>query len=297
MRRVRVLCLGLLALSLAGCLNDRPVRSSSLIDRVRGMGGPSGPDAVYIEYTVVERPAGNAAMNRLVWSNVDELVVPSEARALLSENGIRAGVVGGLLPSELEAMLQNPSSALGSRHRRLFVNNAAPITISGPVPQAEFLLRPTAEAKESSVRFDNAKFILNLTPRHGEPGRVLLTCTPEIEHHDKKRWMPLGAVGDAWASQKPVERFASLAFEVNLSPREFLVIGADYSRNGWFGNQIFSDTVKGGERVQRLLIVRVGHVTAPETRTAFLPPAGVVTDESTSVHSQPEVSATRGIRP
>ena len=295
MRRVQVVCLGILVLLQAGCLNDRAARSTSLIDRVRGIGGPSGPDAVVIEYAVIERPAGNAAMNRQVWAHIDELIVPSETRALLAENGLRCGVVGGLLPSELESMIQNPRSALGHRERRLYVNNPATITLSGPVAQSEFQVRPSLEGKETTARFENAKFSMSFTPSHGVDGRITLKCVPEIEYHDKKRWTPVGAAGEAWAGQKPVERYQSLAFSVDLSSREFLVIGADYDRGKWLGNEIFSDTA-GNEKVQRLLIVRTDRLTSVGSRTnasaKLLPQDGVV-----PLASQAGVSAARGIRP
>ena len=293
MRRARVVWLGLLALSLAGCLNDRPARSTSLIDRVRGIGGPSGPDAVFIEYAVVERPAGNAAMNRHVWKHIDELVIPSETRALLAENGLRCGIVGGLLPSELEGMIQNPRSTLGHRERRLYVNNPAAITLAGPFAQAEYQVRASVDGNESTVRFEQAKFSMNFTPGHGGVGRIVLKCVPEVEFHDKKRWTPTGAAGEAWTNQKPVERYQGLSFEVSLSPREFLVIGSDFDRGKWLGNQIFTDTA-GNEKVQRLLIIRTGHLASAEPRqpAKTAPQDGVI-----PLALQAKIGSARGAQP
>lgn len=293
MRRFRILLVGMLAVSAAGCVNDRPARSTSLIDRFRGLGGPSGPDAVFIEYTLIERPAGNAAMNRTIWSQIDELVVSSETRALLSENGMRCGVVGGLLPSELETMMQNPRSALGSRQRRLYVNNPAPITVSGPVAQAEFRVRPSLEAGETKAAFEQAKFVMSFTPSHAGNGRIKLKCVPEIEFHDKKRWLPIGAAGEGWGGQKPLERYADLSFEVVLSPREFLVIGADHDRGNWLGNQIFGDTA-GNEKVQRLLVIRAGSLSAVDS----IPTSKELSRlDVVPLASQAGVSAVRGVRP
>jgi hypothetical protein len=293
MRRVRVFLAGILAVFLAGCVNDRPARSTSLIDRVRGIGGPSGPDAVFIEYTNVERPAGDSAMNRQIWSQVDELIIPAETRALLAENGLRCGVVGSLLPSELEAMLQNPRSALGARQRRLYVNNSAPIVVAGPVAQADYRVRPTVESKETTARFEQAKFVMNFTPVHGDGGRVSLKCVPEVEYNDKKRWTPIGAAGEAWAEQKPLERYQSLSFDVTLSPREFLVIGADFNRGDWLGNQMFTDT-RGNLKVQRLLIIRTGHLATVDTNR---PLKTASKDEVIPLASQAEISAVRGSGP
>src|SRR4051794_10348432 len=113
--RWRALTVGMLFLSAVGCVNDRSAKSASLMDRVRGMAGPTGPDAVFIEYALIERPAGSAAINREVWTTINEQVLASEKRALLLENGLRVGTVGGLLSSELEGMIANPKSSTGHR--------------------------------------------------------------------------------------------------------------------------------------------------------------------------------------
>src|SRR5262249_35744279 len=132
MRCARFAWLGMLVLSLTGCLHDRPARSSSFLDRFRGT-GPTGPDAVSIEYAVIERPGCSASIERDVWTNIDELVLPADVRALLTENGFRVGVVGGLPPAELERLISNPKSATGHRERRLYLNNPATFAVSGPV--------------------------------------------------------------------------------------------------------------------------------------------------------------------
>lgn len=288
MRRARVVWVGLLAFALAGCVHDRPVRSSNFFDRLRS--GPSGPDAVFIEYALIERPAGAPAVNRDVWANVDETILPSDTRALLAENGLRVGVVGGLLPSELEAMIANPKSSLGHRQRRLYVNNPAALTVNGPVQSAEYQVRPSLEGTPTTVKFEQAKFTLTFTPSHAAEG-ITLRCVPEVEYQDGKHFLPTGAAGAGWEAGKPVEKYPSLAWEVTLSPRQFLVIGTDYDRGAWLGNQLFADT-RGAAKVQRLLVVRTGRVESnsdvqpPTTKDGFVP-----------LVSQTSISAARGSRP
>ena len=62
MRSARVVWLGLLAALSAGCLRDQATRSTSWLDRFRQLGGPSGPNAVYIDrsdlFTVDGRMSG-----------------------------------------------------------------------------------------------------------------------------------------------------------------------------------------------------------------------------------------------
>lgn len=293
MRRARAIWLGLLLCSLAGCFTaDRPVKSASLLDRLRGS-GPTGPDAVFIEYAVIERPAGSTAINRDVWANIDELILPSDSRALLAENGLRAGVVGGLLPSELETMIANPKSTVGHRQRRLLVNNPAVLPLNGPMPLAEYQVRGSFDVPPNSMAFEQARFSVSITPRHSKDGRITLQCMPEVEYQDKKHWLPPGAAGAAWAHGKPIERYQSLAWEVTLSPREFVVIGAFHERGAWLGNQVFGGT-SGDQKIQRLLIVRTGRVTPVESGPEL--PANA-SDRDAPIASQASVSAVRGQRP
>jgi len=293
MRRARVVWLGLLiSLTLTGCLHDRPVKSTSLFDRI-GMGGPTGPDAVFIEYAVIERPAGNDTVNKKIWSMIDEMVIDSETRVLLAENGLRAGVVGGLLPPELESLVSNPKSETGHRQRRLYANNPAAIQLNGPVPMAEYQFRATMDSKPATAKFEQAKFSMNFTPAHGPDGHIKLHCVPEVEYNDKKYWLPTGAVGAGWMG-KPLERYNTLAWDINLSPRELLIIGSYYERGTCLGNGIFTGT-QGTAKVQRVLIVRTGHLSQTDPGSDASPGAGQ--DKVVPLVSQASLSSARATRP
>jgi hypothetical protein len=291
MRRARVAWLGMLALTLTGCMHDRPGYSTSLIRRITG---PSGPDAVYLEYAVIERPAGNAAVNRQVWTNIDEMIIDTETRAILAENGLRAGVVGGLLPPELDAMIANPKSETGLRRWNLYVNNPAAIPLNGPVPSAEYRFRPTMRVEPTLVKFEQARFSMTFTPSFAADGRLELHCVPEVEYQDKKRWLPVGAVGVGWLGNKPIERHNALAFDVKLSPREYLVIGSYFERGDWIGNQEFTGVVRN-EKVQRLLVIRASRLvptdSAPESAS------GSSQDKSMPLATQAFISAARSNGP
>lgn len=293
--RCRALLLAMLILSPIACLNDRPAKSTSLIDRVRGMGGPTGPEAVFIEYAVIERPAGSASVNREAWANIDEQVLPTETRALLGENGLRVGVVGGLLPSEIEAMIANPKSATGHRQRRLYVNNPAQLAISNPVALAEFQILNDLKNAPTTAKYEQARFSVSMTPTFATDGRITLKCVPEVEHQDKKSWLPTGAAGPSWLGSKPAERFESLAFDVTLSPREFAVIGAHYERGNWLGNQLFTSQ-QGSDKVQRLLIIRAGRLSSDEA-SSDTPSSPTKKDGIVPLAKQASTSTVRGIRP
>jgi hypothetical protein len=293
--RLRAISIWISLLVLSGCATERPAQSTSLIDRLRGIAGPTGPDAVFIEFAVIERPAGSTAVNRDVWANVDEQILPAETRALLSENALRAGVTGGMLSSELESMIANPKSEIGRRQRRLYVNNPAVLTMNGPAPQAEYQVRRSLEESPATVKFEQAKFSITLTPRHAPDGRITLHCVPEMEYQDKKSWLPTGAVGPGWLASRPAERYDSMAWEVTLTPREFLVIGTHNERDNWLGNQIFGSW-QGPAKIQRLLVVRTGTLSPADTEWGPTT-ANQKKDAVVPIASQASIGLVRGQNP
>ncbi len=292
--RLRGLSIGLIVLALTGCADERAAHSTSFIDRLRGIGGPMGPDAVFVEFAVIERPAGNQAMNHDVWTNIDEVFLPSDTRTLLDQNALRVGVVGGLAPPELDAMLANPKSSVGHRQRRLYVNNPAVLTINGPVDLAEYKVQRSLNDNPETVKYEQARFSISITPHHASDGRITLKCVPEMDYQDKKYWLPTGATGPGWLGNRPSERYELMKWEVTMTPREFLLIGTKNEKGNWLGNQIFGGQ-QGNEKVQRLLIVRTGRLTPDDT--GWEPSAGPGKDGIVPLASQASVSVTRGQKP
>jgi hypothetical protein len=297
MRSAHVVWLGLLALTLTGCLRDRTSKSSSWLDRFRQLGGPSGPDAVYIDYALVERPAGDFRLNREVWSQADEQVLPVETRAVVEENGFRVGVVGGLVPSEVESLWRNPKSSMGRRERRLYAGKDAALTLNGPLPECRFQIFTPASTGPNVVTLEQANCSLVLIPTMADGGKVRVRFAPEVQHHDKKHWVPAGAVGAGWINgAKPVERYPELGWELTLSPSEYVVIGTLFERDETLGYQFFMGPA-AKNRVQRLLLVKAGRVSGP--------PAGDITldDEQTEPSKgkplalQASYTTVRGARP
>jgi hypothetical protein len=262
MRPARVAWLGLLAALLTGCLHDQSVRSTSLLSRFRQLGGPTGPEAVYIEYVLVERPAGDTRINREAWASADEQVLGAETRAVIEENGFRIGLVGGLIPTEIDALMKNPKSTLGHRQRRLYSGNAAAITLNGPLAECRFVPHAPGEKSAEPVTFEQAQCVLNITPSLADGGKVRVQFTPEVQHHDKKHLQSPSAPAGGWlnGAQKPAERYPEFAWDVTVSPSEWLLVGTFYDREESLGYQFLTDQ-PSGKRVQRLLLIRAGRLT------------------------------------
>jgi hypothetical protein len=261
MRPARVAWLGLLAALLTGCLHDQSVRSTSFLNRFRQLGGPTGPEAVYIEYVLIERPAGDVRINREAWASADEQVLGAETRAVVEENGFRIGLVGGLIPAEIDALMKNPKSTLGHRQRRLYSGNAAAITLNGPLAQCRFMPHAPGEKSPEPITFEQAQCVLNITPSLADGGKVRVQFTPVVQHHDKKHFQSPAVSAGGWlnGAQKPAERYPEFAWDVTVSPSEWLLVGTFYDRDESLGYQFFNDQ-PAGKPVQRLLLIRAGRV-------------------------------------
>jgi hypothetical protein len=261
MRPARLMWLGLLAALLTGCLPDHSVRSSSLLSRFRQLGGPTGPEAVYIEYVLVERPFGDVRINREAWGSADEQVLGAETRAVVEENGFRIGLVGGLIPTEIDALVKNPKSTMGHRQRRLYAGNAAAITLNGPLAQCRFVPHAPGEKSAEPVTLEQAQCVLNITPSLADGGKVRVQFAPEMQYHDKKHFQSPAVPAGGWlnAAQKPADRYPEFAWDVTVSPSEWLLVGTFYDRDESLGYQFFNEQ-PAGKRVQRLLLIRAGRV-------------------------------------
>jgi hypothetical protein len=174
------------------------------------------------------------------------------------------------------------------------VNNPASIKMNGPVALAEYKIRTTMNAQPATVKFEQAKFAMNFTPTFTSDGRIALHCVPEMEYQDKKHWLPTGAVGTSWLGNKPVERYDSMAFDVKVASREYMVIGSIYERGPWLGNEVFGGST-GNQNVPRLMGVRAGRLAPNDPTEDGANAAGK--DKIVPLAGQTLLGSARGSRP
>src|SRR5262249_23060834 len=109
--------------ALTGCLSTETERTTA------GLHGPPpaavvGPDVVYLDVFVIERPLRDAFLNRELWSEADEQAVRAdgeqgvslERKTALEKNGFRVGQLGGALPpTQLQDLLMSHRSCQWNR--------------------------------------------------------------------------------------------------------------------------------------------------------------------------------------
>jgi hypothetical protein len=265
----------LIALLAAGCLPARQGSETSFVahrfpDNARG-------DVVRVDVAVIERPAGDYYLNRTLWDLADEQTVDLERKSALNDNGFRVGVIGGLLPADLLALLTSSRSCADPHRLQLRAGNSTPIALGPEHAHCSYTLY--AGARAVPVELKNARCLLQLEPVPIEGGRTTLRFTPVVKHGPAKREPRVvhEASGEyRWDMEfhQAAETYASLSWEVTVAPEEYVVVGTRLDREDTPGQLFFVDT-ESATPTQRLLVIRTGRFL-PEESPAEQGPAGAV---------------------
>jgi hypothetical protein len=297
MRQRRSLLFALLLAGLVfGCTSGEALRSTAWLDRFRRNASPSGPDIVQMDVALVERPPGDAYLNRDLWAFADEQVVAVEGRALLEDNGFRVGQIGGITPAGLQTLLTSERSCASPHRLQMHAGNATPLGLGPPALACRFQVQQGSE--HVPVTFERAQCMLEVVPALAADGRTRLHFVPVVQHGDAKllpRPTP-DHTGMLLQQARPTERYADFGWDVTLAPNEYVVIGARLDRPDTLGQACF---LRSDEQppVQRLLVIRTGQATLPDDAQAPATaenPAGVW---SPPLASQAAWSVVRGVSP
>jgi hypothetical protein len=252
----------LLTSSLAvGCLPARPDADSALASK--RLPDAAGPGAVRIDIAVIERPAGDRYLNRALWDLADEQIVDLERKPALDDNGFRVGLIGGLPPADLLALLTSGRSCSDPHRVQLRAGSASPIALGVEQPRCTFKL--FQDGRAVSVTLDRASCMLEVIPTLAENGRITLQFTPLVKHGVPRREPrvvrdPSGEHRWDMEVQQSTENYANLGWEVTVSPEEYVVVGTRLDRDDTLGQTFFLDDDSASVPMQRLLVIRTGRV-------------------------------------
>jgi hypothetical protein len=102
----RWLWLPLLATLAAGCVgSSEVVRSTAWLQSFRPTTGPGGTDVIQMDVALLERPVGDRYINQDLWTVADEQVIALDRKAVLADDGLKVGQLGGIPPAGLQALL------------------------------------------------------------------------------------------------------------------------------------------------------------------------------------------------
>lgn len=276
MRLSQAVLLGLLAgWPAAGCLPARSGTDPALAARPFGAG--TATDVVRIDVAVIERPAGDRYLNHALWDMADEQAVDLERKTALDDNGFRVGLIGGMVPAGLLAMLTSDKSCADPHRLQLRAGHPTPVVLGGERARCCFALHQGERA--TPVEFANAVCQFEIVPSLADAGRVTLRFTPQIKHGAQSREPK--AVRDAsgerrWdmLAQQPTEPYEQLSWEVTIAPEDYVVIGTRLDPDDSLGRCFFLNT-ESSKSIQRLLVIRSGRA-APDATPDDAAPGKVV---------------------
>ncbi len=294
MRQWQGLLLGLLTGLLVGCTTAEPARTTSWLDRLRTIQPPTGTDVVQMQVALIEQRVGDPYLNEGLWILADEGIIPFERKQVLENNGFRIGQVGRV--PQLQTLLTSERSCANPREMRLHTGDAKELLLGPVQPVCRFQLRQDGEAE--AVALEQAQLMLVVVATQTRDGSIRLRFTPQVQHGET-HLVPSPApdhTGITLLPQRAMDHYATLSWEVTLSPSEYVVVGARYDRPGSLGFQAF---VRADEAppVQRLLVIHVNRTANPEGPDGSGSEPDALMQRSPPVASQASWTAARGTRP
>ena len=248
MRLARVLFAALLPVALAGCLHgsDRP----RWMTRIPLLRSAPTEDAAAIDYVLIERPAGGEEINRRVWNQIDEQILPFETRTVLEESGLRVGIASESTPGPLRKLIEDPRTVRGHRRRTFPLDKPAPLYVTDLLPRAEFALC-AADGSPTFFAHESVTLGFEISVRDAADGKVHVRLVPRGRYRDPSRLLPT----DPEDREQATETFPAAGFEVTLMPSEYLVVGTDSYWEGTFGYATLTEETDD-RHAQRLLVLR-----------------------------------------
>jgi hypothetical protein len=247
----------LLCVGLSGCFAGENLRSPGWLERLHAPRLPLGPDAVIIDWAVVELPLADKFINTEVWECAD----CQDREGLLADNGLRAGQVIGMLPGKLQHLLGSERHLFDRRRQILAAGHTTVIPLGAP--EDVFTYRVRSDAGAADVALEQGQGTLLLQPALAGEGRVRLKFTPQVLYGVV---MPDYQIapdrsGFQLEFKRPSKTYPALSWETTLAPNQVLIVGTHFDETAaedtpeTFGSQSFLQETSRGT-VQRLLVVR-----------------------------------------
>lgn len=242
----------------------------------------AAPDALRLQYFVVERPAGDPLLGDELW---DEMCTtgaldPKRQRSL-ADQGIRVGVTSTAPPEALQKLLgeakeitdaQTPEDARRRNGQTLVLPSGGQTEAQTSDTVANCALNVESDGKSELKTFEQARGVFRVTATSKQEGWATLEFLPEVHYGAVGMRTAAGDAGWKQTYGQAIHKLYDQRFELTLSEGETAVVtalGDDPDRAG----RLFFRTTADGVPVQRMLVVRLvrtGEKPA-ETKTARTP--------------------------
>jgi hypothetical protein len=258
------------AATAAGCLFRAEQPTVPAI--VRALAPPLRPEGAVVDSVLIEQPLGDAFLDRELWSGVLPVGQP-ETRALLAENGLRAGVITGAGPQQFQTLLESEADTVNPQRMTFQLRKEVVIPTAGPPDPCRYFVLTDLAGEPRPVELKQARCGVLVRPEPAGEGRVRLWCEPQVQHGVRQEWFRPNEDGTRFTKgeEVPTEKYPVLGFEVLLGSEDYLLVGWSADEPRTLGAAAFAADA-GGRPRQRVLVIRARDATPP--RAADLPPIG-----------------------
>ncbi len=248
----------------AGCTPADTVPSTSWLPHRRIFQGPTGPDVVRIRLALLECRPGEAEwayVNRDLWQLADESLIDEDRRQAMNASGFRVGKVGTPPPAKLLSLLTSRRSNPNPRELSFRTGDAKELAVGPTLPHCQYQVERDGDA----INVDQADCQLVVAASHGADGKTVLRLTPQVVHGEAHSVYRVDEQAGSFLSvpERATETYAQMAWEAELAPNEYLLVGGSYDRPDTLGHQFFVRPDEGVP-VQRLLVIQMGAAPGPE---------------------------------
>lgn len=272
-----IVCCLVALVAIVGCALTRPsLREDQLATPAgptsAGVGPLVQPKRCWLTFAVLTRPANDRAINESIWGVADELSIPGSTRANLQANGLRAGVVTGDLPSDVEGLFTGTGADRVDPYQVEITNGSVtPVALAAKVASLNLFMN-TNGSIEGKTYDDATGFLSVMASQEGSAG-LLLRMIPEIHHGPIVRDYGVAPTPSPYDTSELImkngqkeDAFRDLTMAVKLLPNQTFVIGCLPEKAGSLGAFLLTEREVNSERLkQKLLLVRGVRNNGPES--------------------------------
>lgn len=213
-------------------------------------------DRIVLDYRLIDQPAGDPFATDRLWS-IATNPLPHDQNALLAENGLRVGIVSGMIPADFTERVSSERHAVDPRAVTARLKDERVLPICGPLPQTSLVLRKVWQGLPESVSLSDAEFGLAVTPSAKAGETISLRIRFAVQSGSKEAWLRPSddKTRFVWDREKGRVELDNLSFDVSLTRGDILVIGPSAKPFDTMGETYFFDRSPGQLR-QRFFVLR-----------------------------------------
>lgn len=233
------------------------------------------PDALRLEYVLIERPVGDPLIGSELWDELAEMgVVDHKVRSSLNKQGMRVGIASTSPPQALQKLLGEAreindleSGEARRRHGQMLL---LPTGSQTEAQTSDFIdsyrLNVNIDGKPTPKTFERVRGVFRVTASSKQDGWASFEFMPEIRYGASQTRPVAGEAGwNQFETSQSVQKLYDQKFDLKLVEGEAAVVTSMGDAHDAPGELFFRTNVDGMP-MQRLLVVRLVRTGEKPTR-------------------------------